>query len=76
MSDRAYRLCQYLEKRLGWNIFSDDLPAMICQGCGTFITTNFCPDCGMRNVADLSKDGVVDEVELALKYALGEQDGK
>ena len=30
----------------------------------------------MRNVADLSKDGVVDEVELALKYALGEQDGK
>ena len=67
---QAERFADYLEKVLGWNIYSTD--AMWCESCedGRRSYAKYCEECGAKLVPNKeARDDAIKTLQLALKFA-------
>ena len=73
MTKRAEKLGKYLEEKLGWTVYDTTYE---CKDCGYelfAVVRNYCPECGGSNIKrNSSKKEVNEQLEEAIKYALGE----
>ena len=72
MSERAYRLAQYLEEQHGWNVF-DSAPVKSCPSCfkdNMGEDYKYCLHCKTELV--LVENVTLQHIEEALMYALKE----
>ena len=69
MTDRAKRMIEYLEDRLGWTVYQNK---KTCQEGHIVYGGKFCNECGSKLKKTKDTDSVK-QVEQALKYALEEK---
>ena len=76
MHEKARAICEYLEEKCGWDVLRDDtVQCWVCNSCGKSRSTNYCPTCGNKGPGPKEDSGVV-EMEQALRFVFGENDGK